>query len=260
MPASPGANSANYNNILGSISTIGTNGGPSYYGTYDQSGNIREFAGGYSGIWNSLYLNGSLIVGGSFSSGSSAIARPQWSSIQNTNDYDYSANDIGFRLCSRNLPSNSFISKYLSYFTYITDTIATLPSDFVSVGGNIEYAYYISKYPVTNNQYVEFLNFITANSSTDIVTRDGLYSPSMNIIREGSSGNYTYRPQTSYGNKPLVGVSVLNAARFCNFVTNLTYEIINYSSGAYDIDQYITLINQDNSYYINFTNEWVNRS
>jgi formylglycine-generating enzyme required for sulfatase activity len=257
MPASPGANSANYNNILGTVSTVGTNGGPSYYGTYDQSGNIREFVGGYSGAWNSLYLRGSLIIGGSFSSNASSIARPQWSGIQNTNDYDYSSNDIGFRLCSRSRPSNAFIAKYLSYFSYIADTNASLPSDFVSVEGNIDYAYYISKYPVTNNQYVEFLNFITINSPTDIVTRDGLYSPSMNIVREGSPGNYRYRPQTSYGSKPLVGVSVLNAARFCNFVTNLTYDIVNYSSGAYDIDQYITLINEDNSYYVSFANEWV---
>lgn len=40
-------NTANFDLSVGSVSNVGTNGGPSYYGTYDQGGNVREIM--YSG-------------------------------------------------------------------------------------------------------------------------------------------------------------------------------------------------------------------
>ena len=54
-----GGNSANYHTYLTGVTTVGTNGGPSYYGTYDQSGNAAEWveqgllAGGH---WNTREL------------------------------------------------------------------------------------------------------------------------------------------------------------------------------------------------------------
>ena len=46
-PAGP--NTANFNrcadwdDVNGNVTTVGTNGGPSAYGTYDQAGNVDEF-------------------------------------------------------------------------------------------------------------------------------------------------------------------------------------------------------------------------
>ena len=49
----PGPNYANYlrlanwnSSTTGNVTTVGSNGGPSSYGTYDQSGNVNE--------WNDL--------------------------------------------------------------------------------------------------------------------------------------------------------------------------------------------------------------
>lgn len=36
-------NTANFNNYIGYMTSVGTNGGPSYYGTYDQGGNAKEY-------------------------------------------------------------------------------------------------------------------------------------------------------------------------------------------------------------------------
>ena len=49
MTFSPGSNTANYNNgaqwngLIGNVTSVGTNGGPSAYGTLDQSGNVWEW-------------------------------------------------------------------------------------------------------------------------------------------------------------------------------------------------------------------------
>jgi formylglycine-generating enzyme required for sulfatase activity len=57
--------------------------------------------------------------------------------------------------------------------------------------GSVPHTYRISKYEVTNAQYVEFLN---AMAGTDTY---GLYNPDMGVLfggitRSGSPGSYTY--------------------------------------------------------------------
>jgi formylglycine-generating enzyme required for sulfatase activity len=90
-------NSANYNLIAdwngqdGNVTTVGTNGGPSAYGAFDMSGNVRE--------WNdddrsSVGSRG--IRGGNWGFDSSSLS----SSSRGLNDPSDEGNDVGFRVAS----------------------------------------------------------------------------------------------------------------------------------------------------------------
>jgi formylglycine-generating enzyme len=87
--------------------------------------------------------------------------------------------------------------------------------------GSVSYAYYISKYEVTNVQYAEFLN---AKAKSDPL---GLYDTLMDvealgggITRSGSAGSYTYAAKAGFANKPVVWVSLADALRFSNWLNN----------------------------------------
>jgi formylglycine-generating enzyme required for sulfatase activity len=89
--------------------------------------------------------------------------------------------------------------------------------------GAVNYTYAIGKYDVTAGQYCTFLNAV---AKTDTY---GLYNTNMdttvcstgcNIIRTGSSGNYTYTAASDWANRPVNFVSWGDAARFCNWLTN----------------------------------------
>jgi sulfatase modifying factor 1 len=99
--------------------------------------------------------------------------------------------------------------------------------------GGVDYTYRISKTEVTNAQYTEFLNAV-ADTDTN-----SLYNTSMDsttwggITRSGSSGSFTYAVKAdslgnggvggtdyTYGNKPVVFVSFLDAMRFTNWLEN----------------------------------------
>lgn len=86
--------------------------------------------------------------------------------------------------------------------------------------GSVSYAYYISKYEVTNAQYAEFLN---AKAAADPLA---LYNTNMGsnaqggITRSGSSGSYTYSVKPGFENKPVNYVSFYDAMRFTNWLNN----------------------------------------
>jgi formylglycine-generating enzyme required for sulfatase activity len=86
--------------------------------------------------------------------------------------------------------------------------------------GSVAYAYRISKYEVTNEQYVEFLN---AKAAADPLS---LYNTSMDsdaqggIVRSGLSGSYSYEVKAGFADKPVNFVSFFDAARFTNWLSN----------------------------------------
>ena len=85
-------------------------------------------------------------------------------------------------------------------------------------GGAVDYTYTIGKYEITGEQYAAFLNAV-ADTDTN-----GLYNIlqsgplGADIVQSGSSGSYTYA--AGYPNRPVSGVSWLNAARFANWMHN----------------------------------------
>jgi formylglycine-generating enzyme required for sulfatase activity len=87
--------------------------------------------------------------------------------------------------------------------------------------GSVGHPYYISKYEVTNAQYVEFLN---AKATSDPLE---LYNTSMGsdatfggIDRSGVSGSFTYEVKPGFAAKPVVYVSFYDAVRFANWLQN----------------------------------------
>jgi formylglycine-generating enzyme required for sulfatase activity len=87
--------------------------------------------------------------------------------------------------------------------------------------GSVAYDYSISKYEVTNAQYVELLN---AKAASDPL---GLYHTSMGsnatvggITRSGVSGSYIYAVKAGFGDKPVTYVSFYDSLRFANWLNN----------------------------------------
>jgi formylglycine-generating enzyme required for sulfatase activity len=246
-----GGNSANYagqakwsGTTTGNVTTVGSNGGPSAYGTYDQSGNTSD--------WTEAVIGSSRgIRGGGWGGNAPGVSSAsRFTSVpSNFNNF------IGFRLASSLNPLN------LSYFVNVGDSGNSNDSNGY---GAVSYSYSISQYPVTNCEYVEFLNAV---ASTDTY---GLYSVSMNndvmggITRSGSSGSYTYSVKTNMANKPVVFVNWFDCARYCNWLHNGKPIGLQNSSttetGAYTLNGATSGVNitrnVNANYYIPTENEW----
>jgi formylglycine-generating enzyme required for sulfatase activity len=86
--------------------------------------------------------------------------------------------------------------------------------------GDVDYAYRIGTYEVTNAQYAEFLN------AKAVLDPFGLYHPAMGdtaggIARTGAPGGpYTYTVITGREQMPVTSVSFYDALRFANWMNN----------------------------------------
>jgi hypothetical protein len=85
--------------------------------------------------------------------------------------------------------------------------------------GAVAYEYRISQYEVTNAQYAEFLNAVAADDTYL------LYNPSMGsgyggIIRDGSSGSFSYSTIAGREDMPVSFVSFYDSLRFVNWLHN----------------------------------------
>jgi hypothetical protein len=205
-----GNNSANFalgadwNGLDGNVTTVGSNGGPSAYGTYDQGGNAMEWTERVVFVSYTAYMR---LRGGAFNSNSNLL------NSQNPVFYlpTRKAENIGLRICSYNNPNN--YNNFLNVGD-INNTSNTMDSS-----GSVSYTYMINKYELTNQEYVLFLNSI---ASTDTY---GLYTTSMSsgrggILRIGSSGSYTYSSRSNMDNKPVNFIGWYDSARYCNWLHN----------------------------------------
>jgi formylglycine-generating enzyme required for sulfatase activity len=237
-----GINTANFNNCAGRLTTVGTNGGPSSHNTYDQIGNIFE--------WNNLNNSSGQYKGlrGGYWQSSVAVLKSSYRIAMV--DSSYEDLDTGFRIASDNNSLN------LNYFNQISNTANSPDSNGY---GSINYVYYISQYPITNCDYINFLN---STAQTDLY---GLYNINMNdninggIVRNGSSGSFTYSSKTNMLYKPVIFVSWFDAARYCNWLHN-NKTPGSTETGAYTLNGItsgVTPIKNSNAkYYIPTENEW----
>lgn len=98
--------------------------------------------------------------------------------------------------------------------------------------GSVSYDYHIGAYAVTNAQYAFVLNSVATSDP------HGLYNTNMGtnlrggIIRNGSSGSYTYSVKDGFANKPVNYVSFWDAARFSNWLTSGDTEVGVYNLGG----------------------------
>jgi hypothetical protein len=193
-----GFNNANFSSCGGYLSTVGTNGGPSYYGTYDQNGNIDEWTDTTVMYFNKIY------IGGNYST-----------TLNNLNITSYSSpssslGTLGFRICSNVNDNDSFV---------LVSDVDNLPNS--NGVGSVDYSYSIGKYSITNIQYAEFLNAVAKIS--DIY---GLYNPNAisdangGIKRNLTNNVFSYDVIGNMGHKPVNWISWYSAARYCNWLHN----------------------------------------
>ncbi|MDR2430430.1 MAG: SUMF1/EgtB/PvdO family nonheme iron enzyme [Puniceicoccales bacterium] len=123
--------------------------------------------------------------------------------------------------------------------TYVTGTYQGISIDFAHIGninngsdtfngtpyGDVGHEYYIGKYEVTQGQWTDFLNAVATDkgASADILD---LYHGQMNsvgyggITRDASGSTYSYSVDDNYKNRPVMWVSLMDAKRFCNWLTS----------------------------------------
>lgn len=232
---SPNFDSSNYLTDVGSFTESS-----SYYGTFDQNGNVWEwcdvseitgyrfFRGGawtsYSSYLASSYRLGALTNEASFNSGFRLASQP---------------GDIVFPpLDPENSPTPGPDAPAPTPSPTPTPTPPNelIRIDTVPVGdpenvaeprtlfGSVDYEFDIGKYMVTIGQYCTFLNAVAKDDTF------GLYNEKMasdlnvaGIERQGSPGQYSYSVINNSGsseNRPIAYVSFFDAARFANWMSN----------------------------------------
>jgi len=250
MPYTPGSNTANFNSCAGwngqngNVTTVGSNGGPSAYGTFDMSGNVSEWndLAGAAGTSRGL-RGGDWFLSAVFLSSSS----------RGTDGPSFEGSGVGFRLAS----SSSFVLNPLNLdFVTVGDTNNSTDS---SGYGAVNYVYQIAKYQVTNCEYAAFLNAVASTDSHGLYNTNMGSDPRGGITRSGTSGSFSYTVKTNMENKPVVYVSWFDAARYCNWLHNGKGGGST-ETGAYTLNGATTgnavAKNADASYSIPTENEW----
>jgi formylglycine-generating enzyme required for sulfatase activity len=243
-----GYNSANYNSDAiwnganGNVTSVGTNGGQSAYGTTDQSGNVWEWTEQLIEIDQFIYAD---IFGGAWNTDANSLSCYGKNSI----NYLTLSNNIGFRLVSFDVSSTFLSCIDIGDISNNADSRTGL--------GSVAYSYRIMLKPITNLQYVVFLNSVDPNGSNSY----GLYSSLMsrllngnnnprggiNFIATNPSGS-KYVVKNNFHNKPINYVSFLSAARMCNWLHN-GQSPTNINDGAYTIIENTVIIRNNNAKY-----------
>lgn len=249
-------NTANYNLCAdwdgqdGNVTTVGSNGGPSAYGTYDQTGNVIEWTDTLfesrrilrGGFWNNFRVNLNI-------SSSNRIGGPEDSAWGNpTSEFSI----FGFRVASKpNINTANFVN------------VGNIGNPNDSTGyGQVLYEYNISQYSVTNCEYVKFLNSVASIEDTyNLYKQDMGNNFISGINRSGSPGSYTYSTKNNKDNKPVVFVSWFDAARYCNWLHNGKpsgpQDVNTTEDGAYTLAGLSNISrNIDAIYWIPNENEW----
>ena len=201
-------NAAIWDNQTGNVTTVGTNGGPSFYGTYDQSGNVSQ----YNDLDGTPNSNCGLRGGSWININNTDIASISRSPVLTSTH----VHNIGFRIASSLSP---LVLSDPNYFATVENNGNT--SDPVNIVGygSVPYTYQIGKFAVTNTEYAAFLNAV-ASTDTYELYNVGMGGARGGIDRSVSNGVCIYAVKTNYGNKPVNFVSWFDCARYCNWLSN----------------------------------------
>lgn len=257
-----GANRANWNrcanwngSTIGNLTTVGTNGGPSAYGTYDQSGNIEEHLENYTGSSTYMFRHAA--------------------SFDDTANYlAYDTGLIGNVLITASEVQRGFrVASYAnpySYYNFVN--ICDVNNSSAPNGyGSVSYQYKINKYLITNSDYMEYLIAIATIDAPAGVSGSKVYvnnmrtniSGGINRTQIGGSGSsiiWSYNIRSNMGNKPVNFVSWLMSARYINWLHNGKPSGSQNSSstenGVYDMSLTIPTRKIGAKYFIPTINEW----
>lgn len=241
-------NSANYNSEAnwngstnGNLTTVGLNGKSSYYGTYDQIGNINEI------LDTADPLGYKKIRGGSFLSPSGELSK----NYSSSNYSDSKRNDTGFRIAK----NSGLIDADYALITDSNNSGDATNNNY----GAVNYTYQIKILPITNAEYTTFLNSVAVTSNFS------LWDPAMQqddkggIIRSGSSSaGYAYVTKTNMDNKPVNFINWFSAARYVNWLHNGSSSGSSTETGVYSLSGDTVKPNPSNknSVWIPNEDEW----
>lgn len=198
---------ADWNSSNGNVTTVGTNGGPSFYGTYDQSGQVWEWNDAISGtgpaaargVRGGSWLNTSVFIGAAYRGFTGAGP-------------SFGSGNVGFRIACGS-------SQNTTLFDLITINDAGNANDNTGFGA-VSYNYKIGKYPITNSLYCDFLNLKALSDPNGLYNTNMGTQPYGGITRSGVSGSYSYTLRANMANKPVVYITWTDAARFANWLHN----------------------------------------
>jgi formylglycine-generating enzyme required for sulfatase activity len=180
----------------------------SWYGTFDQNGNVWE-------LTESAGMTGGAVIlrGGGWTSFASYLESGYRLGAQSTT----AASNAGFRLAAASVAAEPV--------TVDLVTVANANNTADTTGfGAVASDYAIARTAVTVGQYVTFLNAVARTDT------HRLYHPAMatdlavaGITRVGRSGRYAYSVMNNDGSaaqRPITYVSWFDAARFANWMSN----------------------------------------
>ena len=269
----------------GILSDVGSNGVSSYYGTYDQNGNVAEWV--EKEPLESRDHQEAVAGGSVFTPNSGTISPTGLRSIEFV-DRSGCYNHVGFRVASAyNMTDDSFISDTLGLdFVTVTDSdnIEDTKDLYLKDGdsyslvsidglGSVENFYRIGKHEVTNAQYVEFLQAVARENDRDLYD-SRMYSEAIGGIEQialmGSDVDYDYAVKTHMENKPVNFVNFISAIRFTNWLHNGAPTgvpdadvDVTIDTGAYDVlpndnaeGSYVIAKKRYRKYWIPSLNQW----
>jgi formylglycine-generating enzyme required for sulfatase activity len=245
-------NAANYDEVANTTTVVGTSGGPSAYGTYDQSGNVYEWTEGLGRAAGTRVARGGRFVGRNGSLGLRADYRHEFPAGQRQQG-------VGVRLCSHGYGSRadsgirqrSPLANPLGWseFAYVGDPgnqpdrlepvvkDGVIEHDDIAIGA-VEHDYLIQRFPLTTAEWCEFLNAIpNPQSVLALGQMNGRFATlrlKARTVFEAIEDGLQFEPLPGSARRPIGHVSWLSAARLANWLANGRGDTEN---GAYDLSQ-----------------------
>jgi formylglycine-generating enzyme required for sulfatase activity len=101
--------------------------------------------------------------------------------------------------------------------------------------GSVAYKYYVGKYPIRNDQWVEFLDSVIVSTNDPYGLSIGHDQTRGGYTRTIVGTNYVFALKTNYEDKPVNNTRFDDACRFCNWLHNGAIPGANTEDGAYDM-------------------------
>lgn len=293
-------NSANYNRIndeddvlyTGLLSDVGTNGRPSFFGTYDQNGNVYEwlddnavtsrpsFVYAAGGSWQTsvsgLDISSNVIDSSGLRSIQSmpvlsgyadlGLRLASMPGLETSATLDYIENATGLNLSFVTVGYENNLADTSSIYEYLPDNDRYIESEIFNLG-KVRQKFRIGEFTVVNSQYVQFLNVVAQFNDR------GLYDSRMESgvggitrFRSDPSAPWEYSVITGKEEKPVVYIDYISSLRFANWLhngaPNNPSDIDSVvDDGAYNIfeigtNSFIVTKNPDQKYYLPNLNQW----
>jgi formylglycine-generating enzyme required for sulfatase activity len=211
---------------------VGTNGQSSYYGTFDQNGNISEIAVALSGT-SPILARYAVALGGDYST-----INYNSKNIENISSININNKILGTGVriaCGINTEDSNFVT--VNDPNNLDDpTSIFLMNDTFSFTtlGSVDHIYKISKTELTVAEWAKFLNYTFDTSIGDVC--DGLTR-----YGDGSSTfPYIYMIQDGSGNKPATNVTWKSIFRYCNMRSGATSVNIDGINNSETLPYFIT--------------------